>query len=109
MVMFRPFDVNLAVMILSETGSHSMRLFAASFERSSPTPCVCAHLLLSHSQSTSFSRASCNLPKGVPSAFTDPNDAQLVSSHFFGELCQFSCLVQCPDIPASNSNFLLEL
>ena len=47
MVMFRPFDVNLAVMILSETGSHSIRLFAASFERSSPTPCVCASSSLS--------------------------------------------------------------
>ena len=109
MVMFRPFDVNLAVMILSETGSQSMRLFAASFERSSPTPCVCASSSLIPTVQVSFSRASCNLPKGVPSAFTDSNDAQLVSSHFFGELCQFSCRVQCPDIPTSNSNFLLEL
>ena len=44
MVMFRTFDVNLAVMILSAIGSNSMILFAASFERS-PTPCVCASSL----------------------------------------------------------------
>lgn len=53
-VMLCPFDVNLAVMIRSEIGSHLVRLLeeeeeellTATLERNRPTPCVCGGLLL---------------------------------------------------------------
>ena len=40
-VILRLFYVNLAVMIRSEIGFHSMRLLTAPFEGSSPTQSVC--------------------------------------------------------------------
>lgn len=82
--MFHPLDINLAVMTLADIGSHSMRLFAAYFDRYSPTPCVWVFFVWVSGVKEGFTRGGCFFPKSGLSAFTDSNNAQVVSCHLSG-------------------------
>ena len=104
-------DLNLAVMILGDTGFHSMQAFMALCVAIIVTPCVCVRACVRAcvrvcAWSSSSSIMCSPVPSGLgsgPSGLAETQQLDVVFLHFMCHLSRLPSLVHGPHIPAAYS------